>query len=110
MLKIGGLIAGNGIAKLSSTKKINSMLVKAEEAFGSDYCTITTKQAKEFLSGLGKTGEKAIKALPKDGSVNFLSAHGAMQLSSDGKNILQAVRKLDHPIVDVLKSVVNKIK
>ncbi len=108
-MTIGGYISGDGYTRFTGTKNLKKMSGAAETYFKKDYGTVPVDEAKEFLLSLGKKGKGALKSLPKDGVVNFLSAHGGMQLCAGNKNILNVCENLRNPVKDFLVTVPKRL-
>lgn len=108
-MRIGGYISGDNHARFSSSKNLSKISVAAENCFKKDYGNVTVNEAKEFLLSLGKRGEGALKKLPKDGVVNFLSAHGSMQIRAGNKNVINICEKLQSPMKDFLATVPKRL-
>lgn len=106
---IGGYISGDGYAKFTSTANLRKMSEAAIKHFKTDNCKVAVPEVEAFLKTLGKRGQGVLKNLPKNGLVEFLSSHGAMQLIAGDKNIIKTCEKLKNPIMDFARTVPKRL-
>lgn len=106
---IGGYISGNGYEKLASTARLREMSTAATKHFKTEYGKVSVPEVEVFLKTLGKRGQGALKNLPKNGIVDFIAAHGSMQLRAGDKNIISTCEQLKNPLVEFARTVPKRL-
>jgi hypothetical protein len=108
-LGIGAYRIGDGPIRLKPTpalKKVTDGLANSG-LFEID-THISTQKAGEVLEKFGLKPKQVSKILPQSGDVRHVAAHGAVQMSSNGKPVYQMVESLKRPFTTFLADNIKK--
>ncbi len=98
-LSVGGYRNGDDYIHLMSTKKMENIYNNAKVEVKT---AIPIDEAKQFLKQFGAS-KKALGLLPKAGNVDYIAAHGGIQLMNGEKPIFTMVKSLKNPILTYLR-------
>lgn len=98
-LGIGGYNLGNNATRLKRSSTLEKAMYKLEEAGNfTVQKMITPDEAKKILGQFGLKPKTISQIVPETGSIRYTAAHGAAQLSVNGKPIYNVVKSLKRPI------------